>query len=737
MRQDHGKHSWPWWREQIVSKWENDPWRFKMKNSFEDAIFNIEKDRPMSWFLKQKDRLTDLHPDMSETMLHKRILRKCGGDREHATRSRCIETCSTKDSINAMEDITTRTKIGRNWYKPPIDNTTSWKPISKTNEPKDRGTLKCHKCGSTSHLANTCPKKKRINEIEIEKVVDTKETNDVPLQESDSEPSEEEVPDELSIENISVSFEVTEVYTHLTQYSDECMDLIHVQDAKMQKTKPARGKGYTDGSSCITNIVINNKEAKIHLDSGALCACVGKDYLEKIYTNFQDKLKPIEGIKFSSSSQNMHSLVTFEAAMILHHPAGSIILKVEFVVMNNCTPQHFILGNDYLNIYGIDINNNKDRYCTIGENKRQKFAFPLEKREITVIRQVKTVNKETFVSDQLIKAQISPEITPEMKDELMKSLLQYREAFASDNEPLGAIKRHEVDIMLNVERPYSPLLRRPAYPASPRAIKALESHINELMKLGVLRKVGHNEELEVTTPVITTWHHGKSRMVGDFRALNTYTIPNRYPIPRIHETLTQLSKARFITSMDVLKGFHKNVLTPHSIKLLQIISHCGIYEYVRMPFGIKNAPSHYQRMMNTIFPHELSEGWLMIYIDEIIICSETWKLHLKRLSLVLKKILQMNIKISLNKFKFGFHGLKALGQIVSGLSIGVDKNKVAAVLLKQTPQNKKEMMSFLEFANYYRQQLKYFAIHARSLYRIWDQQAVFEMHRRAFKHIKR
>ncbi|MBW0574426.1 hypothetical protein O181_114141 [Austropuccinia psidii MF-1] len=169
-----------------------------------------------------------------------------------------------------MEDITTRTKIGRNWSKSPIDNKTNGKPISKPNKPQDRLPLKCHKCGSTSHLANTCPKKTRINEINVEKVEDTKETTDVSLHESDSEPSEEEeVPEELSIEKINVSFEVTEVHTHLPQYSDECMDLIHVQDAKMQKPKPARGKGYTAVSSCITNIVINNTESKIHLYSGA------------------------------------------------------------------------------------------------------------------------------------------------------------------------------------------------------------------------------------------------------------------------------------------------------------------------------------------------------------------------------------------------------------------------------------------------------------------------------------
>ncbi|MBW0585443.1 hypothetical protein O181_125158 [Austropuccinia psidii MF-1] len=163
-----------------------------------------------------------------------------------------------------------------------------------------------------------------------------------------------------------------------------------------------------------------------------------------------------------------------------------------------------------------------------------------------------------------------------MKEEIIEILFQYRESFSSDNEPLGAIKGHEVKIRLNVERPYPPLLRGPAYSASPRAREALESHIDDLMKLGILRKVGHNEEVEVTTSVIITWHNNKSRMVGDFTALNTYTIPARYPIPRIHETLTQLSKAKFITSMYSFKGFHQNVLSPHARKLLRIIAHCGI-----------------------------------------------------------------------------------------------------------------------------------------------------------------
>ncbi|MBW0544440.1 hypothetical protein O181_084155 [Austropuccinia psidii MF-1] len=192
-----------------------------------------------------------------------------------------------------------------------------------------------------------------------------------------------------------------------------------------------------------------------------------------------------------------------------------------------------------------------------------------------------------------------------MRDDLIDVLYTYSNAFASDNEPLGAMKGNEVDITLNIDRPYPPVPRGPAYPASPRASEALENHIQGLVQLGVLRKNNY-----------------KSRMVGDFRALNTYTVPDGYPIPRIQETLTQLSKAKYITSMDGLKGFHQNVLMPKAKKLLRIITHCGTYEYLRIPFEIKNAPSHYQRMINTIFPTELSEGWLIIYIDDIIICSD-------------------------------------------------------------------------------------------------------------------
>ncbi|MBW0588138.1 hypothetical protein O181_127853 [Austropuccinia psidii MF-1] len=91
-------------------------------------------------------------------------------------------------------------------------------------------------------------------------------------------------------------------------------------------------------------------------------------------------------------------------------------------------------------------------------------------KQISVVSSVKDTYRDEFVSNQLVEAQINPSLSPKMRNELIDVLYTYNNLFASDNEPLGAIKGHVVDITLNIDRPYLPVVRRPAYPASPRAL---------------------------------------------------------------------------------------------------------------------------------------------------------------------------------------------------------------------------------------------------------------------------
>ncbi|MBW0508054.1 hypothetical protein O181_047769 [Austropuccinia psidii MF-1] len=245
----------------------------------------------------------------------------------------------------------------------------------------------------------------------------------------------------------------------------------------MCKSKPARGKGYTSGASCITSILLSDTDTRVNLDTRAFYTCVGKDYFQAILPGWKNHLLPIEGVQFSSASNNMSPLGILDTDLLFPHPAVGVRMKTKTVVMDNCTSQHIILENDYLNIYGIDINNHKDRYFTIGENKRQKVFFSNMPKQISMIHSVKDTYTDEFVDYQLVEAQINPSLSPKMRHDLIDVLYTYKNAFVSDNEPLGGIKGHEADDTLDIDRQYPPVLRRPVYPASPRAREALEKHI--------------------------------------------------------------------------------------------------------------------------------------------------------------------------------------------------------------------------------------------------------------------
>ncbi|MBW0499708.1 hypothetical protein O181_039423 [Austropuccinia psidii MF-1] len=117
----------------------------------------------------------------------------------------------------------------------------------------------------------------------------------------------------------------------------------------------------------------------------------------------------------------------------------------------------------------------------------------------------------------------------------------------------------------------------------------------------------------------------------------------------------------------------------------------GIYEYTRMPLHIKNAPAHFQKMMDTVFQEEILEGWMVVYIDDIILYSETCKDHVQYIDRALSKCTPINVKISLKKCNFGQQELLALGHKFSALSLAIEQNKVEAVLQKQVPKRNKEI----------------------------------------------
>ncbi|MBW0563288.1 hypothetical protein O181_103003 [Austropuccinia psidii MF-1] len=301
---------------------------------------------------------------------------------------------------------------------------------------------KCLICQSTTNLANACPRKGEINEIDIEKEPDFEK--DDAVENTDDKSS---IPSKSStdIEDINSTFDVIESYSHSPQLRNGKLDLSKTQDAQLMKTKPNREKGYTAGNSCITEVVIYKKPIKCLLDPGSFCSCVGKSFPNTCVPNFEDELFPIDCIKLNSASSPMKELGIFEATVIFPHINGNLRITVEFFVIENCSSTHFILGNDYSIMYGIDLHNNKDTNFTIGDNKHQTFSFLTFKRQITVSKvSPVSLELEKFKSEQLNEAEISLNLTDKQESELSALLYDHKEAFSSDKEPLGANIGHEV-----------------------------------------------------------------------------------------------------------------------------------------------------------------------------------------------------------------------------------------------------------------------------------------------------
>ncbi|MBW0519621.1 hypothetical protein O181_059336 [Austropuccinia psidii MF-1] len=178
----------------------------------------------------------------------------------------------------------------------------------------------------------------------------------------------------------------------------------------------------------------------------------------------------------------MKSIGTIMKEIIIHHMKANIRLNPEFFVLNGAHIQVFLLGTDCQRMYGIE---SKNRNITIGTNKEKKISFE--------IFQISTHKPLEELMNELIEGQFSNSLTSKQKLSLMKMLRKNRPSFAIGEESLGKIRDHDLELYLDLERMYPPMLRRSPYPAILETRKEIEKYKNKLLDMHVIRKIGHNE----------------------------------------------------------------------------------------------------------------------------------------------------------------------------------------------------------------------------------------------------
>ena len=199
----------------------------------------------------------------------------------------------------------------------------------------------------------------------------------------------------------------------------------------------------------------------------------------------------------------------------------------------------------------------------------------------------------------------------------------------------------------------------------------------------------------VSEPHLVKKDDGTFRFCIDFRPLNKVTIHDLYPLPRVDDLLDQIGGSRYFTSLDLASGYWQIPLKPSDAHKTAFRTRRGLFQFTRMPFGLSDAGSTFQRMANSIFAALINKGVLLVYLDDILIHTATWEDHLQALAEVLACITKHNLQLQWKKCRWGSTSLRFLGFIISGDGIRMDPAKVAAINDYPRPTSVKSLQRFL------------------------------------------
>jgi hypothetical protein len=323
-------------------------------------------------------------------------------------------------------------------------------------------------------------------------------------------------------------------------------------------------------------------------------------------------------------------------------------------------------------------------------------------------------------------------IEKEQEEKLRKLIGKYKEICAISDTKLG--KTNVVKHTINTGN-HEPINQKQYRVKNMEKKKMIKEEVEKMLRDKIIQK---SQGPWASPIVIVDKKDGSKRFCVDYRKINAITKTDAHPLPRIDDMLEQFREASWFSSIDLASGYWQIEMDEEDKEKTAFTCHIGLFEFNVMPFGLKNAPPTFQRMMNEIL-REWLDDFVVVYIDDIMIYSKTFEEHLKHIEKILKKLKEVNLMLKLKKCKWCEQNIEFLGHIVGKEGLKPDPRKIEKVKQIKEPTTVTEVRSFLGLVGYYRRFIEDFSKIARPLHELTKKNVKFkweEKHQKAFEKLK-
>ena len=473
-----------------------------------------------------------------------------------------------------------------------------------------------------------------------------------------------------------------------------------------------------DDDFTVTTALVNNLEVEVLFDTGAIRSIIPINFVKKFNIPLKSQLHRCTMANMDSSLVE----VTEKLEVKLH----GTVTQMEFFVLNR---RNVLLGVDWLNANKAYIRT-FDKALVFGE--REIFLRPAEENGDNIDIDAVTINNACLSeheaygdeewdfesNDRILKSKIVDETLSQAQNEtLYKLIMEFKDIFATSIGDLHTpctIAKHI--IKLEDTKP----IRIKPYRRSIKEKELIQKDIDEMLRAGIIRK---SKSPWASPALLVDKHDGSKRFCVDYRQVNHRTIQDPFPMPRIDDIFDRLNGALWFSSLDLKSGYWQILVDENSIVITAFSTTEGHYEFIRLPFGLKNAPGDFSRIMQQVV-EDLK--FLDYYLDDLYVFSTSFEEQIKHLRSLFTRIRETSLKINLAKCKWFRREIKVLGHWIGNHQIKMDLEKIQVVKEWKQPTKVVQVQQFLGLCGYYRKFIENFAKLAAPLYKITRNDVKFE-----------